>query len=320
MATYDVKICAKCRKLIIGANAQQCPICKEDFDGNEVGTPEVATIMTRAHMPAMQDINTLLTAATKRKPPTGADVRKAFTLFAISITVGPLAMLFGQWVIRNFRGPGVIFFGYGALIAGPAIFVVCIIWGLNLLLRDGRKKTIEKAFEWIWDKSYYAGKLAGGVEKAEQSAASALRAVPSVVCDNVSIVAQYIEGLRTTIKELLDEQSAAIDLTCLNKTGGEFPVAGWSESEPAIETRIDNQREIQPGVKEVWGTLKVTKKLSRSTGSGNNSDTYILAVSAVEVKLFGIYVSNGKYWFPFDLLPEIHVSGEQVQPEQLGTV
>jgi hypothetical protein len=318
MTTEKTVICGNCRTLVL-LGSSKCGKCGQALTGKEAGIPAVRQLRFEGRVPDPSEIGHLRDIPFAKKPVTAGEAKNAVIMIIIGIIGGPLLVLFGLWVIGKFRGPGVLFFGYGGVLAGGIILLAAPIMGLHKLLRDPRKKNIKGVFNWIWKESYFNNPdfTADRYISAADACGSAVRAVPSGISDAAGMEAlkAYITRIREAVDKVLNEESAKVDVTgtfasgtSINwVTGGTLEV-GYPE--------ITAETEKENGLKEATGTLKIVKNLSVSRN--DKGDTYTLAVSAVELSIHGFYATNGKYWFPVDLTPEI-VESSGLKPFVLET-
>jgi hypothetical protein len=200
----------------------------------------------------------------------------------------------------------VLFFGYGGVLAGAITLLVLPIMGFHKLLRDPRKKSIKGVINRIWKESYFndVDFTADRYISADEAGAAAVRAVPVEISDTAGTetLKAYITRIRKAVDKVLNEEAAKVDVTGTFTNGASIK---WN-TEGTLEVgcpEIASETEKGKGLKEATGTFKIVKNLSVS--KNDKGDTYSLAVSAVELSIHGSYVTNGKYWFPVDLMPEI---------------
>jgi hypothetical protein len=284
----------------------KCVKCGRPFTGKEVGVPELKQLRFEGKLPS--GIEHLRNIPFARKPLSSGEVKNAVISILIGIIGGPLIVLFGLWVIGRFRGPGVLFFGYGGVLAGVITLLVLPIMGLHILLRDPRKKSIKGVVNWIWKESYFNNVdfTAARYISADDAAASAMRAVPAEISDAIGTetLKSYIIRIREAVDNVLTEEAAKVDTTGIF-TNGHSIIWSTGDSLEIDYPEITAETEKETGLKEATGTFKIVKNLSVS--KNDKGDTYRLAVSAVELSIHGFYVNNGKFWFPVDLMPEINL-------------
>ena len=309
MAVKECVICGNCKKLISGKATGKCPVCNKEFVGYEVGSPVMKELFVEGRSPTSDETYKLRNTPFSRKSLSAGERKKGIQSIIIGIVAPPLFILFGLWVINNFVGPGVLFFGYGALIAAPIFAILFIFtWGINVLVRDPRKKNIKNVFLWIWRESYKDA-LDNDLENDKEghckyAYGSVIRCAPDTVSDRVSeeSLKEYLSKIRNTFKVILDEASEGINTSCKWKDGSNVRNiwnTSWKISEETIN--ILNENETENGISKATGCFTVKKILSQVEGD----DTYELHVAAVSVKVGGYYIKNGDYWFSYDLMPEI---------------
>jgi hypothetical protein len=319
MATEKTAICGSCRTIVILGNAaalagSKCKKCGQPFTGNEAGIPKPKQLRLEGRIPAPSEIGQLRRVPFAKKPLSSGELKEAVFTILAGVIGGPLLVLFGRWVIGKFTGPGVLFFGYGGVLAGAIILPLMLIMGIYKILRNPRKKSIKDVFDWIWKESYFNNTnfTAERYISVDDAYSSAVRAVPSEISDaaDMETLKAYITRIRERVDQALDKEEAKVDVTgkftngaSVNWTAGNIPDVGYPE--------IGAETEKEEGIKEASGTLKIVKRLT--VPKNNKGDTYTLDVSAVELSIHGLYVNNGKYWFPLDLMPEI----AEEQEEQL---
>ena len=305
MAIKKSIICGKCRSLIIGEAKGNCPTCGKPFDGNEAGVPLNAEMEMKSLRPSQEELDKLTNEPFKRKPLSGGEAKKGIRNTLLGIFIPPLMVLFGLWVIKTFRGPGVILFGFGSVIAAPVFAVVLIVMGLQLLFRDPRKKSAETAIKWIWYDSYKDA-LTGPIDAFHKNTGyaygSVIRCVPNIISEKIEshILKNYLQKFRNTIEKTLDEKSSSIDSTCKWKNG--TSTGTWNSKLEFQDNSIhvDSIMEDKGSFKEITYSFKIEKVLYQVSGE----DTYELHAAAAVVKINGHYIKNGKYWFAYDLMPE----------------
>ena len=287
MAVKECVICGNCKKIITGKATGKCPSCNKEFTGYEVGSPVMRELFVEGRNPTSDETYKLKNTPFPRKSLSAGEMKSGIMSIIFGIIVPPLFVLFGLWVINNFRGPGVLFFGYGALLVAP-IFAILLIFvgGINVLVRDPRKKNIKKVFLWIW-KDSYENALDNDLEndKAAHSKyafGSVIRCAPDAISDRVSeeSLKEYLSEMRNAFKVILDEASEGINTSCKWKNGSNV-INNWNTSWKISEETITilNENETEDGVSKAIGCFTVKKILSQLEGD----DTYELHVAAVSV-------------------------------------
>ena len=301
MAIKKCIICANCKCLIRGRASGKCPFCNKGFTGTEVGVPVTMKLLLEGRSPTSEEIGILKNVPFERKSISVGERNKGIWLNILGVVVPPLGILFGLWVIKTFVGPGVIVFGYGMFIASPIFAIVFISWGINILVRDPRKKNVRDAFVWIWKESYKDGLESDS--NCIDTYGSVIRSVPNAISDNISTetMKEYLLKIRSVFETFFDEASEGIDTSCLCKD--ESVVNNWSSNWEILEDsiRLLSEKETENGVCRAVGRFIAKKILSQIEGD----DIYELHVAAVSVKVGGYYIKNGDYWFSYDLMPEI---------------
>ena len=318
MATHKASICPNCKHIILNAK-EICPICEQKLSGYYIGNPFPKQLYMESKEPNLDEITVLLDEPFSRVPPSAAEIRKAIILLAIGVICSPLMLLFGIWVSRAFRGPGVLFYGYLPIIAAPIILIIFLIWSFNILLRDGRKKKPEASFAWLWHEAYFAEVFisSGRYESINYACGTAARSVPKSLSsvENRELLGGYIENIRSIVDTILDTEGAKVDTSCYAKNGSQFS-ASWNGESIQVVTNVSSQQELSDVLRKINGTVTITKSLTCQIGSGNNSDTYQLPVSSVELNIVAWYIKHRAYWFPFDMMPVVVESGNTVINQQ----
>jgi hypothetical protein len=303
MSTEKTMICGNCKTLAV-LGGSKCGKCGQPFTGKEAGVPEAKQLRFEGTLPSgIEYLRNILFA---RKPLSSGEINNAVISILIGVIGGPLIILFGLWVIDRFRGSGVLFFGYGGVLAGAVALLVMPIMGLHKLLRDPRKKKIKDVVDWIWKESYFnnADFTASRYISADDAGASAIRAVPAEISNAIDAetLKSYITRIREAVDKVLTEEAAKVDTSGIFTSGRSITWAAGDRLEIGYP-EITAETEKETGLKEATGTFKIVKNLTVS--KNDKGDTYSLAVSAVELSIHGFYVTNGKFWFPVDLMPEI---------------
>ncbi|MDR1983373.1 MAG: hypothetical protein LBQ28_00900 [Prevotellaceae bacterium] len=301
MAIKKCIICGNCRSLVHGAAQGKCPVCDGIYTGKEVGVPVTVEVQMKSRRPERAEIDKLKNAPFARKSASKSEINTAVGYILMGIIVSPLMLLFGLWVINGFKGPGVLVFGYGAVIAAPILFIALVIGGIYMFVRDPRKKTVKDVFNWIWSESYKEALFNVNDKNKgyEYAYGSVIRCVPSVLSNRISkdILAAYLSKIQNSFKTIIDEK---FDTSCKWKDGS--PVDAWNSrwDEPLITAIGEN--EIESGLKAATMNITVKRVLKQGV---SNDDAYEIDVAYLSVKINGYYIKNGNYWIPYDLMPEI---------------
>ena len=304
MAVKKSIICGNCRALIYGDAVGKCPTCRNEFNGKEVGVPVAVELRMESRRLENEVIDRLKSVPFQRKSLSAGERKKGFLNIFLGVVIPPLILLFGLWVINNFKGPGVIFFGYGSLFAAPIFAVLLIVvWGINVLVREPRKKNAKAVFKWIWQESYRDALTDGSEKSFEYAYGSVIRCVPNHISDTIdkNSLKEYLSNIRNTFERILDEKSKGLDTSCKWKNGA--AVGSWTTKLDFQDLSIclDEENELKSGIKEATGSFTITRILSHVSGD----DTYELHLASIFAKIHNYYVKNGNFWFTCDLMPKI---------------
>ncbi len=306
MATYDAKICPACGTL--GLDGGACPACKAEYPATAVGQPPEPLLWTlTGKRPDDAEARRLSSMRFPRRLPSAGETKKALSLIAGGIVGGVLLFIFALFLIGNFQGLLVIVFGYGGLLVSPFLLIGLVCYGVSILLSNPRKKTPQKMFNRLWTDAYFnTFDAPSGMRFAKPSYGVGLtaRAVPGDVGVPRDAMADYIDALQRRVLAALDG-AGELDLTCKAKDGSDF-TAQWSGV--SIRTASGQIREepLSDTLCRLESSMTITKYKTCDVQRGNyNTDTYRIPVSAVRLLVENYYIRSGKYWFPYDLMPQI---------------
>ena len=268
------------------------------------GRPKAVQFDVRGKEPTQEAAARLVGMPFQRTPPSGPEVSEALKWFGIGVGVAVAGWFFGGWVIRDFVGPGVLIFGYGAkFLLAPAML---IFGGSSLckLFRSARKRKPEDAMKWVWLTAILGDDAVGErFGKPEYALSTLRRIIPDGMPFHAAETADYIAYARQTIERAADRTTARER----ERDGG------WKPAGAQKELLVTGARELYPGVKELTATLTYQDCVQKSTG-GNNSNTITMTAAIVELTITQAFVCSGKYWFPYEVklpMQEISATGEQ---------
>lgn len=249
----------------------------------------------KGNRPTQEEAERLCATPFPRTPPSSQEVKNATGWFLFGIGVAVFGWFFGRWVIRNFRGPGVLFFGYGAAYLVPPASLIFGISSLGKLFRSSRKKKPEKAMRWLWITSLIgedrSGKRFG---KPEYALATLRRLIPPDLPFDKQKVSEYIADLRKTLGNAADRASNTY------RSSSEFK---WAEASSTTDLKLREEEELYPGVKELRATLTFKDRLSRSI----NNETYTVTSGVLEIDITQTFISSGGYWFPYEICSPVQL-------------
>lgn len=259
-----------------------------------------ARFAVRGARPSQQEAAHLTTLPFARKRPGAAEVKEAVKWFFGGIAMAILAWFVGNWVIKGFRGPGVLIFGYGLAYLGAPLSLIFALVSLSKLFGSARKKKIKDALNWQWQTALLGDdRVNTRFGKPAYALSTLRRMVPDGVPFDDGKASAYIEGLR---KQLSD----AADQTTL--TAKKTPPGDWNLTSPSITCVITGQTELFPGVQEVEALLTFYDRLSRSVG---NQKTETICSAVLEISIVESFVNASGYWFPYELCPVIEAVANQ---------
>jgi hypothetical protein len=287
---------------------KSCPKCNHTLDGDFIGIPKEYDVAVTGSSNYVQDVQALKTTPFEKLKVSRFEVQRAIKWIISGIIVAPFLMIFGSWVIANFTGPGVLFFGYGAVIAGPVSFLFFISTGLDIILGDPRGKTPAKAFQKIWrDALFDAGSASmsdqyTGSKKSGYLYRRYLRSVhPLHRNATEQEVIEYIDGLRKIARTYFDDITASMDLSCKNSTGSDF-LGQWDNY-----CHFDSSCKI---ISENSQSATVEGKICISfdkTCKISDRETYSLPAAVVNFNVKQQYVKCGDFWAPADPMPVVSI-------------
>lgn len=258
------------------------------------GKPETVHFDIIGKQPSTEEAGRLTGMPVEKKPVTGHEAKEALKWFAVGVGAGVALWFFGRWVIGGFRGIGVLFFGYGAAYVGAPISVIFGISNLFKLFRSAQKKKPEAALRWVYEVSYL-GEDAVGTRfgKLDYAVATLERIVPSGLGFDKEAARSYIQNFRDLLTQGMEQTTAK---------ARKEPPGGWAEAGAQKHLKIEGTKELAPGVVEMEATLSYQDMLSRSQG---NNNTVNMIAAVLELHIRGVFIRSGKYWFPYDVSPEI---------------
>jgi len=253
--------------------------------------PDTVRFRVNGARPSAEEAARLTAIPFERTPPSAEEVKEAFKWFFVGIGVAIALWFFGNWVIRSFVGPGVLFFGYGgAYVAAPLLLVFGVV-SLGKLLRSARKKKAGAALEWLWMTSLLGENSVGKRFGNPTYAISTLyRLVPKQRPISGRKIADYIDAVRRMLSDAADETTIpAME---------EPPKGSWRETGAIKNLTVTNETELYPGVKELSATVSFKDCLGRSDG---NNKTITMVTAVLEIEVAQSFVCSGGYWYPYEL-------------------
>lgn len=265
-----------------------------DFYYPQSGEPKPVYFDAIGKSPESEEATKLVTLPFEKKPLSSEELKDALKWFFIGIAVAVGLWFFGRWVINNFVGLGIIFFGYGGAYLGAPVSVIFGLSSLFKIFRSGRKKKAEDSLKWVWQTSFLGEDAVGKrFGKLEYALGTIERAVPAGIPFDREQLKGYITGLRETLGRAMDETTLP---------AREEKPGGWSEGGAVKSIVIEGSRELYPGVSELSATVTFKDVITRS-GADNKAYNVISAI--VEIHIKNTFIRSGKYWFPYDLTPAV---------------
>ncbi len=250
--------------------------------------------------PESGEMSRLTSLPFEKRPPGGVEVKDALKWFAIATIFSIFTFFFGKWVIRNFRGPGVLFFGFGGAYIGAPVMAGMAISYLWRLVRSPRKKTPEKAFQWAWLISMLGDDAAGDRFGNTSYAVSTMRRMlPEGTDFSEEAYEKYVTEFRNRLTKVANEHAH------------EWRSKGFKESNVTRDVEIKETLECAPDLREVKGIVTLRDELVKNLG---NNKTQRVFSSILELHISQFYVHSGKYWYPYDLMPKME-RGETTDTE-----
>ena len=257
---------------------------------------KITTIMKVAgRAPTQAEVDRLSNVEFKRIPPGKAEVKDALKYFFSGIIFGVAMFFFGLWVIRNFRGPGVFFFGYMFAAASPFVFIFGIV-SLFKLTESSRKTKAVKAFRWMWMNAVLGRDAVDKRFGDPDYAVSTMRRIipDSTVCTKEEF-SNYLGTIRSAIGGICDMYSA------------KYKDEGWGEALPLKDFRITEEKELLPYLHQISGVVALRDRVSKTA----NKKTEFEVPSIVELHISQYFIRTGKYWFPYDCTPAFHIESKE---------
>lgn len=226
--------------------------------------------------------------------PGEAEIKDALKWFFIGIIAGIVLFFFGLWVIKKFVGPGVLFFGYGAVIAAP-ISVIGGLVSLSKLFRSAHKSKSSAALQWAWMTSILGEDAVGErFGKLPYSMSTMRRLLPEGAGYDDQVFGEYVNVLRNAMARAADE------------TASSLKKEGWHESGPNKSCKITEIKELLPNLHELHAIITYNDQLAWTT---NNNKTRYTTSAMLELHITQYYIRSGKYWFPYDFMPVFRREG-----------
>lgn len=232
--------------------------------------------------------------------PGGAEVADALKWFAVGIVSAVVLFFFGRWVISQFRGPGVLIFGYGFAYLVAPIMIIFGFGSLFKMFRSAHKKTAAAAGKWFWVTSVLGDDAVGARFGKEAYAFSTMRRMlPKDFDYREEEIGRYLEALHNAM-------AAAGD-----RTTAELLKAGWNITAPYVTWTPGNETEISPDLHRLEATIGYVDKLTKSDSSGKSKT---IENVRMELAISQFYIRSGKFWFPYDLTPAFEEIFEETVP------
>lgn len=302
MATQvSVMLCPKCQALLEGT-PNACPICKEDITEAE-RRPLEETVSIPSGKPSPQLVEQIKAASSKGVPPSVAEVRHAFATLLLMGAVGVAMFFFGMWVIRGFRGPGVIVFGYGAVLAGPIAALYGIFVFIDTLLSERRGKTPARSFEKIWNSGYFSEFSLWNAKKATGN--RVLRSLPRITgLPSREEILQYCEELKAFVNADLDALEGQLTATGKWTGGNTFDISKWGimEISPMLQTEPLQVTELGNGVSEVRGVVSFVRTRQYSV---SDQKKYEMKRAVLRLDITSYCVKNGRFYYIVNAMPAL---------------
>lgn len=220
-----------------------------------------------------------------------AEVKDTLKWFAIFTFFSIFAFFFGKWVIRNFRGPGVLFFGVGGVFIGAPVLAGMALSHLWRFVRSPRKKTPEKAFRWAWLISLLGDDEAGDrFGSADYAVSTMRRMLPEGTDFSEEAYRKYVTEFRNRMTKVANEHAH------------EWRSKGFKNNTIAKEVKITESRELSPDLREIKAILSLRDVLAKNSG---NNKTQQAVSSILELHVSQFYVRSDNYWYPYDLMPKV---------------
>ncbi len=249
------------------------------------------------------EINRLTAMEFKFSPPGSAELADAFKWFGVSILVAVIGFLFGGWVIRNFRGPGVIIFGYGAKYLLPPIMLIYGLYCIIKLFRPAHKKKAASAMKWMWLVSILGDDAAGErFGKLNYSKETMNRLLPQGTGFHPDRFGGYVTALRGAMDKALDEVAETMRK------------AGWNMSTPDKSLTVMEERELQQNVHELHAELFFQDGFTKS----ESNKTLYAKGTVLKLDIVQTFVRAGEYWFPYDTMPSFVQTSAPQGTEESG--
>lgn len=281
-----------------------------DYYYPKSGEPKAVHFNIIGSRPSEEEAKRLTAIPFDKKPASTEEVKDALKWFVIGLVGAVILWFFGRWVIENFVGLGVLFFGVGGAYVAAPISIIFAIYSLSKMFRSGRKKKAEDSFKWVWETSYFGeDAVLARFGKLDYAVGTLERTVPSAIVFDRNKIGTYILELRTIL-------SLAMDETTLQAY--EEPPGGWKEASAVKSILIEHSTEIYPGVLELCATITYRDMLFRSDA---NNKHYNMISAILELHVTNVFIKTGKYWYPYDLTPTIvrlsaHTADDSSMPIQ----
>jgi len=255
------------------------------------GTPTVHFKVT-GRQPEESEVRELSAMQMPDKKPSKEEVKDATKWFAVGVLAGPVLALIGYLILsaKKLAGIGKLVFGLGGMFAG----IVMVIFGfasLFKIFRSAQKKTPGKSATWFWVTSVMGDDVSDGkFGKTEYAIATMARMLPVNMPFSEKDEILWLIDFRKALADAADEAGKQIR-----------SAASLTQSPPQVSFRVDEEKEISPGLAQVSANLTFHDMFSYSTG--NNSQTNKIVAATLQIAISQYYIRNGQVWFPYDLTP-----------------
>ena len=255
------------------------------------GTPTVYFKVT-GRQPEESEVRELSAMQMSGKKPSKEEVKDATKWFAVGVLAGPVLALIGYLILsaKKLAGIGKLVFGLGGMFAG----VVMVIFGfasLFKMFRSAQKKTPGKSANWFWVTSVMGDDVSSGDKfgKIDYAIATMARMLPADMPFSEKDETLWLIDFRKALADAADEAGKPI------RAAGNL-----TQSPPQVSLRVDEEKEISPGLAQVSASLTFHDMFSYASG---NSQTNKVLAATLQIGISQYYIRNGQVWFPYDLAP-----------------
>jgi uncharacterized membrane protein YhdT len=165
-------------------------------------------------------------------------------------------------------------------------------------------KTPEKLLYWM-----FAGVIMNVGAGATDSARLLMNVMPEEIKTDTDSLAAYIETFRVRLfQEITETRQRIMAKWEAARRQGKVQLYGSMEhGSPNRKLTVNGMRELYPGVWEVSAALRYEDNLRKYANWEEATDRTgdRLTASATTLHIAVVLVNSGKYWFPYDLRPEL---------------